>query len=56
MNIQWFFVSILSVAVSWLVGWNIGYDVGKETGKNEAIIEGKVVIECHFPCREGRSR
>lgn len=58
MKLLWFLVSLLIGANGYFMGWNVGYDLGKETGKNEAIIEGqvKVIVECHFPCKEGRTR
>lgn len=58
MKLLWIFVSLLIGANGYFLGWNTGYDLGKETAKNEAIIEGyvKVIVECHFPCRDGKIR
>jgi hypothetical protein len=38
------------------VSWNVGHDVGYVSGYNTAILEGKVEVQCNFPCRDGRSR
>lgn len=39
-----------------LISWNKGHDTGYSSGYTQAIIDGKVIIECHFQCRPGRSR
>lgn len=47
------FLLIIDIA---LIGWNRGYDKGYKSGYTQAILDGKIEIECHFKCRPGRVR
>lgn len=37
-------------------GANQGWDIGYQGGYAQAILDGKVEVECKFPCQEGRCR
>jgi hypothetical protein len=36
--------------------WNAGSVVGEILGYNQAILDGKVLVECKFPCKNGCER
>lgn len=54
-----FYLVLIAVAMhvtAYFYSWNIGHDVGYISGYNTAILEGKVEVQCKFPCRDGRTR
>lgn len=58
-KLRGFYLVLIAVAMhvtAWFMAWNVGHDVGYVSGYNTAILEGKVEVECKFPCRDGRTR
>jgi hypothetical protein len=58
-KLRGFYLILIAVALhvtAYFLAWNVGHDVGYLSGYNQAILEGKVEVQCTFPCRDGRTR